>query len=162
MEKPGLHRLLSGFFLWRSRMDGIFPYVYQHLSPPSSPFDDFAPWHGNYRVHMVTYPSADGPISTLQWEALREGIDDLRYLTTMEALIAEGKTAESPKSREAVSGASKLLEELMRKVVVTDTQLGTDDVKDPIRGIGHREYVMWRKRLAASVLALQQAMELQR
>jgi len=159
MEKPGLHRLLSGFFLWRSRLDGIFPYVYQHLSPPYSPFDDFAPWVGDYRVHMVTYPSADGPIPTLQWEALREGIDDLRYLTTLENLIEKARTSSLPEVAEAVTRASALLDDLAQKIVLTETRLGADGVKDPIRGIGPREYSAWRKKVVENILNVQKVMK---
>lgn len=159
MEKPGLHRLLSGFFLWRSRLDGIFPYVYQHLMPPYSPFDDFAPWVGDYRVHMVTYPSADGPIPTLQWEALREGINDLRYLTTLENLIQEARTSSLPEVAEAVARASVLLDELAQKIVFTETRLGADGVKDPIRGVGPREYTVWRQKVIENILDVQKAMK---
>lgn len=80
-EDPRINRHLAGFFLWLTDLDGIFPYVYQHIT--NNPYDDFDEWHGNYyRDHLVTYPSQEGPVPTIQWEALREGIDDIRYLST--------------------------------------------------------------------------------
>ena len=94
LEKPCLHRILSGVGLWQSGADGISPYCYQHLPHyPADPFDDRQPWepgftlHGkvqNLRHHLTTYPGKHGVISTLQWEAFGEGIWDLRYLTTWE------------------------------------------------------------------------------
>ncbi len=33
-------------------------------------------------------PDLSGPISTTTWEAIREGIDDIKYIRTLELLIA--------------------------------------------------------------------------
>jgi hypothetical protein len=42
---------------------------------------------------MTVYPSAQGPIPTTEWEALRAGYNDMRYLTTLFDLLEElGKT----------------------------------------------------------------------
>jgi hypothetical protein len=82
-EDPRINRLNAGFFLWNTGLSGVFPYVYQHIG--NNPYDDFGVWYaGNpaYRHHLVTYPSQEGPVPTMQWESLREGIDDVRYLTT--------------------------------------------------------------------------------
>ena len=35
------------------------------------------------------HPSIDGVIDTTAWEGFREGVDDMRYLATLEALVAE-------------------------------------------------------------------------
>lgn len=101
MEKPNLHRALAGFCFFASRMDGISPYSYQHLPlSPSSPYNDFDPWEpnfnvlrngGQYRQHMTTYPARDGSIPTLQWEGLRQGIVDLKYISTLSFLIRQAK-----------------------------------------------------------------------
>lgn len=97
LEKPALHRLLAGLALWHSGADGISPYCYQHLPVyPSSPFRDQDPWepgfhlsgvNHEFRQHMTTYPARGGTIPTVQWEGLREGILDLKYLTTWERLL---------------------------------------------------------------------------
>ncbi len=81
-EDPKINRFMSGFFLWSTGLDGIFPYVYQSVR--GNPYNDFDVWSQkipSYRDHLVTYPSIEGPVPTIQWEALREGIDDTRYLT---------------------------------------------------------------------------------
>ena len=80
-ENPGINRYYSGIHLWLTKLDGIIPYVYQHIY--GNPYDDFDPWSLlNYRDHFVTYPSQQGPVDTVQWEGLREGIDDYRLLQT--------------------------------------------------------------------------------
>jgi hypothetical protein len=40
---------------------------------------------------MLSYPVQGGVIDTVQWEAVREGISDVRYLTTMYAALRECK-----------------------------------------------------------------------
>ena len=42
---------------------------------------------------MLTYPVKGGVLDTLQWEACREGVNDVRYLTTMYAAMRECKDA---------------------------------------------------------------------
>ena len=106
MEKPLVHRLLAGAYLWKSNAAGISPYCYQHrVSPPYSAFAADAPWEPDFkplgkshdfRPHMACYPSASGSISTLQWEGMREGITDLRYLETLETKLTQAEAAESP------------------------------------------------------------------
>jgi len=87
VEDPRVNRFMSGYFLWNTGLNGIFPYVYQHVS--NNPYDDFDIWSSHttvFRDHLVTYPSQEGPVGTIQWEALREGIDDVRYLTAWQQL----------------------------------------------------------------------------
>ena len=48
-------------------------------------------------AHAVAYPDAAGrPIPTLRWEAMRDGIDDVRYLQALDRAIAaaEARMAE--------------------------------------------------------------------
>jgi hypothetical protein len=91
VEKPLVNRQMAGYFLWTSKLDGIMPYVYMH--PPrwdgsGDPYNDFDSAEGNpYRDMMTVYPSSDGSIPTLEWEALREGYNDMRYLTTLFDLL---------------------------------------------------------------------------
>ncbi len=83
-ENPVINRFHAGFYLWNTGLDGIVPYVYQSIW--NDPYNDFDVWGdkpaSNYRDHMVAYPSENGPVPTVQWEALREGIDDYRYVKT--------------------------------------------------------------------------------
>jgi hypothetical protein len=34
---------------------------------------------GTHKDFNIAYPSQEGPIPTLSWEAFREGVDDCRY-----------------------------------------------------------------------------------
>lgn len=95
-ENPLQNRLDSGYLLWRANLYGAFLPAYQ--APfGSDPYDETsqgAPaFLAAYRPQMLTYPAQDGVIDTLQWEAVREGITDVRYLTTLYTALRECKDA---------------------------------------------------------------------
>lgn len=93
LENPSMNRLYAGFYLWKSRMDGVFPYCYQSFRAVS-PYNDgdvleikgYKGRDRKFRVFNVAYPSQQGAVPTLQWEATREGVDDVRYLTKLTQL----------------------------------------------------------------------------
>ena len=73
-----------GFGFWKSGFRTLIPWIYQ-----SSNGD---PW--NYldgtSMDFFNRSTPDGePIPVAMWEAYREGIDDGRYLYTLERLLAE-------------------------------------------------------------------------
>jgi len=91
IEQPYTHRYHAGLWLVRSGMDGFHTYAYQHGAGPGKSmgriwddFDDHV-----YRAIAFAYPTVDGVIDTLQWEGLREGVDDVRYVTTLRKAIAD-------------------------------------------------------------------------
>lgn len=88
IEYPLTFRRNYGLYLWQMGYDGAMPYAYQHgMQDVYSDFDDEM-----YRDHCMTYPTANGVIDTIQWEGFREGINDLKYLATLEALVTEAKS----------------------------------------------------------------------
>lgn len=78
VENPLVFRRNYGLLLWQRDYDGAMPYAYQHSE--GSPWNDF---DGRYRDHMFVYPTMDGVIDTLAWEGFREGVDDVRYISTL-------------------------------------------------------------------------------
>lgn len=88
-EDPWQYRYYYGLVLWELNMDGGCTYTYQ--SSVGNPWDDFD-GNGTYRDFMMTYPGADGPIDTVQWEGYREGNDDLRYMATLEKALEDAKS----------------------------------------------------------------------
>ena len=91
VEQPFRYRYFFGHWLLQSGMDGSRTYAYQHAFGPGEsmgrPWDDFD--NSIYRSHMLTYPTVDGVVDTLQWEGVRAAVDDVRYATTLRAAIAE-------------------------------------------------------------------------
>ena len=83
VEDPYLYRYKRGLRIWQNDYDGSVDYAYQHAM--GFAWDDGD--HKTYRDHMLTYPSASGPISTLAWEGLQMGINDLRYIQLLESCL---------------------------------------------------------------------------
>lgn len=133
MEKPLLHRLLAGVLTWKSGVDGISPYCYQHLPGlPYSPFDDFDPWEPathhdplgrHFKDHMATYPARRGVIHTLQWKGLADGLTDLRYLATLNSAIASAESSSDPEMRERADAARGRLAAQLDRIHWTDIDI---------------------------------------
>jgi hypothetical protein len=86
LEEPETYRRSYGIALWKSGYDGAMLYAYQHGF--GCIWNDF---DGYFRDHVFAYPTTNGVIDTIQWEGFREGIDDVRYLTTLLNMIARAK-----------------------------------------------------------------------
>lgn len=155
LERPTLHRLLAGYGLWYSGAQGISPYCYQHLPKyPSDPFNDNQPWEPNFRLsgrrldlrhHLTTYPSQTGPISTVQWEGVKQGLTDLAYLYTWESIL------ESQKGRqpERVRASRRALQSELPRLVWEDIH---PSVPQPI-GLGARDLDRIREFLIDDILS---------
>jgi len=105
-ENPELFRIRYGLRLWQADFDGAMMYAYQHSM--GSIWNDFD--HVKYRDHVLAYPTSNGVIDTIAWEGLREGIDDVRYLSTLENLIRTHQN--NPAVAQEVGQASAYLLEL--------------------------------------------------
>ena len=102
MEQPETYRRNFGLRLWKSGYDGTMNYAYQDAFG-----DIYVDADGQFRDHVFAYPTVDGVIDTIQWEGFREGIDDVRYVTTLLKAIERAK---------AVEGRARLAEDAQRWV----------------------------------------------
>jgi len=97
--KPEWTRLVNGFYLWLSPLKAHVPWMY--YSVKGNPLDD-TDGGGHDFVYAVPDPrNPDRLISTRHWEAFREGVDDQRYLGTLEELIAERKGTDLARQAQA-------------------------------------------------------------
>ena len=86
---PLLYRALAGLYNTRCGYHGTAPWAYQDY-PDVRLYTEPA--------HAVAYPDSAGrPIPTLRWEAMRDGIDDVRYLQALDRTIttAEARLSEA-------------------------------------------------------------------
>ncbi len=151
-EYPLLNRYLFGYLLWASGLDGAIPYGYQHFGGSGDPYDDF---DGQEKDMFVAYPGRNGPVATVQWEACREGIGDLRYLRTLEAALehargraAAGKgSADGRKLRADIRRAERFLLGLRQRIqlVPSEPVMAPPDA---------REYAVLRATIIDHILAL--------
>ncbi|MFA6665458.1 MAG: hypothetical protein WCT06_02690 [Armatimonadota bacterium] len=102
VEDPEVYRRNFGLLLWQNGYDGACTYAYQHGM--GSVWNDFD--HNIYRDHNFTYPTVDGVIDTIAWEGYREGVDDIRYLTKLQQLLADAEKSKDKKRRD-IAGRAK-------------------------------------------------------
>ena len=111
IEEPETYRRNYGLVLWRAGYNGAMNYAYQHgFGSCDHMWNDFdaAELAHPYRDHVMAYPTSDGVVDTLQWEGYREGVDDLRYLSTLLQTIREAR--EDPKRAERAGEIERWIE----------------------------------------------------
>ena len=166
MEKPLLHRVLSGCYLWKSGADGISPYCYQHLPVYSnSPLDDFDTWEpasvpgsGRFKDHMVTYPAQRGVIGTVQWKGMSDGITDLRYLTTVDGLIADASGSPSNALRQRAASLRGYIDRFLDRISLSEINIDSDNDPMPYSDLGAETLSAFREEIAREGAALHHQM----
>lgn len=125
--RPEWMRLANGFYMWISPIRGHFPWMYYRYH--GNPLDDLDGPAAKAHDFVFGVPDPEAPtrmISTRHWEAYREGIDDMCYLSTLEDLIAEH--AADPAARQAQAW----LDELRAILIAPPDQLKAIDKESPI------------------------------
>ncbi len=168
MEKPNVHRVLAGLYLWKSGAAGISPYCYQHLPrAPYDPYDDFDEWEPGstagtsaapLKDQLATYPARAGSVPTLQWEGLGEGITDLRYLATVESLLGAARASSHPDLSRLCREVEARLRDLADRVPLAPIRIAGDAEAEPYPHLDARDYARFRDTLAEDAIALSRAL----
>jgi len=171
MEKPDLHRVLAGVYLWKSKAAGIAPYCYQHLPQyPFSPYDDFDEWEPGcnkstpyipLRDHCTTYPAKNGSIPTVQWEGMREGIIDLKYLTTLYETIDQARqTGQSTnqKTRRLADEIEKRVATFLEKISLSQVIVNSETSAEPYAHLNSEELQLFREEMARDIVSLKRVL----
>jgi hypothetical protein len=103
---------------------------------------------------MTTYPARDGVIPTLQWEGLREGIIDLRYLTTLEHLLSLAESLDSPEAKDFAKEARNRRDIFLNRIDVLYVTIESDVETEPYTLLSPREYHDFRRRMALDIAIL--------
>jgi hypothetical protein len=106
----------------------------------ANPYNDF---DGGHKDWNVIFPGVDGPTPTIYWDLCREGVDDCRYVATLQQQIrqAKGRGETEPAKR-----AERVLELLLAADAPT--------IDNPLA------FGRYRWRIAREILALQGDREL--
>ena len=144
-EDPKINRADTGYLLWRANLYGAFVPDYQ-TAFGADPYDEncagACPSKAAFRPLMLTYPVKGGVLDTLQWEACREGVNDVRYLTTMYAALRECKDAH------------------ISKPLVTEAETYVKTFLDkPIANLPGDQYDTFRLQVANYAMLLRKAVE---
>lgn len=87
-ENPYVYRRNYGWLLFKNNYDGTFLCAYQ-ANYGQHIWNDFAGIIKEFRGQNLTYPTTNGVIDTVQYEGFREGINDMRYLATLQKAIRD-------------------------------------------------------------------------
>jgi len=107
VENPELNRRNLGLRLWKAEY-GVSTYCYQ-IGVGS--WNDWSN-AGEQRPYSFAYPTIDGVVDTIAWEGFREGIDDIKYATTLKLEIKRVKEQGSPRKKKIAEEAEKYLANL--------------------------------------------------
>ena len=117
---PVADRFYRGFYARRMNLKAAGEWVYQWpvvITPnPNDRLRDFteARPHGNAWDYCL--PGPDGPLPSLGWEGYREGIDDSRYVATLESAISEAGKSEDASLRQEAQDAKTYLDKLLSRI----------------------------------------------
>lgn len=97
------NRIAYGILPWKLKSSGVTQYVLRE-SAPRSKGKEFAIYDQiNYgRTDCdYTYPAADGPLPTRDWESVRQGVYDYYYFYTLRKLIRQAGNIPEAKAAQA-------------------------------------------------------------
>jgi len=144
LNNPRKTRSSSGFGFYKRPAEAMFYWHYQ--CPVGDPFNDF---DGSARDWCAAYPGPDGePIPTTDWEGIREGIDDMRYIATLEYYA--DRAAQDPRT----AGPARRARATLEAVLADDSPVQTEFRKD----LDNDAYHALRRRLADSIVELVKAL----
>jgi hypothetical protein len=103
---PGYSRFMYGYYTWRQDLDGMNSWGFNTAeNSRGHPYEDLDHERSDWNL---AYPHPGGPLPTPNWEAVREGIEDVRYIYQLEKLVRQ-KAAAYPEETAAVE---KYLDEI--------------------------------------------------
>jgi hypothetical protein len=109
------NRYICGFLFYKMQAKLQMSFMYARTGYTEDPYDDF---DGNSYVEpkdaYIAYPSSDGPVPTLQWEGIREGINDYRYMYTLEQLLMQEEQKEEKSRVKRFAEVKERWQELVR------------------------------------------------
>ncbi len=92
---PLLYRVRTGFNLWTSIYDGWCPFTYAwDISRHQSGEIITAGCGSTYKDHGVVIVGKERMISQVEWPAMRQGVDDVRFATTLAAQVMAARRLE--------------------------------------------------------------------
>jgi hypothetical protein len=94
---PEMHRRNEGLGTWRAGFDGSMKWAYSDN-------------RGNSMFYGNVWRTADGVLDTLVWEGFREGVDDVRYLTTL--LDGMKKAEGNAAARDLITETKKWIDDI--------------------------------------------------
>lgn len=162
-----LSRYYFGFWAWKADVqgcaywayyDGAFYNRFGNIGGFEDVEKNWLEWTNQFNF---VYPTPDGLIPTLSWEAVREGIDDFRYVQTLVRAIEQAEKRNAPVG--LLERARNLLEEIRQLIHVENYRQPTPaeladrpnaDIFDrplPEKNLKPDDYDQLRRRIAEMI-----------
>ena len=135
-----------GFGFYRRPAEAMYYWHYQCYQ--GDPYNDF---DGGCRDHCAAYPSENSElIPTIDWESLREGVDDMRYIATLKhyAQVAAGK----PNGKPFADSANRVLADVLAGDDRVNQYTFRDDLSDD-------DFHALRRKLVDEILKLRKVVQ---
>ena len=107
----GGSRFQRGLLFWKTGAEGCAIEGYAHVYGEA--YNEF---DGAYAYEGEVWPSPDGPVPTIHWELLREGIDDCKYLSHLDLLIKQAAESPDKSVRQDAADGQETLDEIMAEI----------------------------------------------
>jgi hypothetical protein len=154
--RPEWTRLVNGFYLWVSPLEGHVPWMYHYTF--GNPLDDTDGPRQRGHDFVYAVPDPRDPsrlISTRHWEGFREGVDDRRYLATLQRLVAEQP------QREAARAAARWLKAQREPLAPRPERLRKIEAESPVlidwsEAFDGEEYRRFRREAAEHIMRFEQ------
>jgi hypothetical protein len=121
----GMDRFTFGYYLWKTKAKGRLQWHYQ--LPSVDPYFDL---DGRETDYCATYPSLeDKPINAVWFEQVAEGVEDYRYLLTLDHLINKVKALNNPAFETQLHAAQAVMDDIDSSINVKldDNKWTADD-----------------------------------
>jgi hypothetical protein len=165
-------RYYFGLWAWKAGVKGAAQWAYTDGSTTNR-FGVAVPWTGREDdlteyTHSFNFvcPMAEGPVPSIGWEAVREGIDDYRYLLALTQLL-EAARARKDVEAAAVEKAAALLRQAEEAVHIENYGKalqraserggyggGLFDRPAPEPGLAPTDFDRIRREIAAAIVTL--------
>ena len=103
---PAYSRYIYGYYTWRQDLDGMSSWG--PGTTENSRGDPYEDLDSQFSDWFIFFPHPSGSLPTPNWEAVREGIDDIRYVHQLEKLCRQWSAAKP----ELVASAEQFLDEI--------------------------------------------------
>lgn len=145
-EYPDVMRFKAGYFFWKTASRGQAYWAYSNYLGDA--FNDFDLTSAD---HCVVYFKEGKIFPAIHWEAMREGINDFKYIYTLEELIREN----AAKKPEECAKARKLLDEIKADTIIDLEEYKKKQTNLHIKSFWTPEkFDSYRKRIAEKIINL--------
>ena len=90
VDKHGIEPRLLFWMAWKYGVDGLLYWSPNFWGKPGAPWEVAQNWRTINGEGCLIYPGANGPVDTIRWENIRDGIEDYEYFWMLDQALKNG------------------------------------------------------------------------